>query len=659
MRSTSRHVTFGLLAGLAGIGLSTPALAQTATGSSSDAPVVLNTSLTLGYQAPNGEMPTKRRDGAGVMDTTVAFDRTTGEIFSFFTRSVPWGNGTGLNTGMQAGLVTTQLTSTGLTTPVETDLPNQGNNAQRVFMRPNALLGNDFIAVVFADEDNGRNNNNPQSVIWVYDRKTLKQMNITNAGTIGQKETDPVNLITLSGDNDDQQQCPHSFCSLPDEADGSQSFIMGQQYNNQQARVMKVNLKTDGNGGVQVTVPYIKTIVQNARHNRVQLACPPATGAVSGNYIVATSVEADQQPANIGIRAVLVDVRDGSVAASTRFVDAQPNKNLYTVQPSVQYLNDGMVAIEYQMSASVRNGPGNGNGHSGGVDLSYLATLSVPSPGGQFKVLQTTPRVAPYNRHAEAFGLQYGTDGSSSMAVGVVGGSSTGLAQGLVQIVPINSDGTFDTVPDPLKLYEVSKYSDVAGLPAMTKRDPDQARGFIHAYNGLPNPGYQNPNGFMPEVKTFSIAAVAGYNNPSTDNRESLTFALVPSTWTPTVQTTPGSATPNVPPGPSPTAPVGTPVTNPTGPSAGSGAAPSSGSSTSGTGASSGSTGTSSGSNGASGSTGSSGKPYNPPTYAASSSGCGCTTAGSDKSSGFAGFTLAGLGIALLGLRRRSSKKES
>ncbi len=351
MLSTKRHVTLGLLAGLAGIGASAPSFAQSTTAAP---PVVLNTALTLGYQAPNGEMPTKRRDGAGVMDTTLSFDRATGEIFSFFTNSVPWGGTAGLNTGMQAGLVTAKLTATGLSTPVEKDLPNQGGNGeQRVFMRPNALLGKDFVAVVFADENNGVDDGNPQSVVWVYDR-TGKQLNITNAGDVGQRPTDPVNLISLSGDNDGQQQCPHSFCQLPDEADGSQSWIMGQQYNNQEARVMKVNFKTDGAGGVKVSVPYIRTIVQNARHNRVQLACDPATGMVSGPTIVATSVEADEQPANYGVRAVLVDVTDGSVAASTRVIESQPNNNLYAVQPSVQYISDSVVAIESQMSAAVR-----------------------------------------------------------------------------------------------------------------------------------------------------------------------------------------------------------------------------------------------------------------------------------------------------------------
>jgi MYXO-CTERM domain-containing protein len=651
MFSTKRNLSLGLLAGLAGIGFSTPSLAQTT--STPQATVVLNTSLTLAYQAPNGEMPSKRRDGAGVMDTTVAFDRTTGDIYSFFTRSIAWGNETGapspnVNTGMQAGLIYTKLTSTGLSTPTVNTLTLQGyNGEERVFMRPETLLGKDFVAAVFADENNGVDDGNPQSVVWVYDRATQKQLNITNAGDVGQGPLDPVNLISLSGNNDGQQQCPHSFCQLPDEADGSESWIMGQQYNNQEARVMKVNFKTDGLGGVAVTVPYITTIWQTARHNRVQLACDPTTGRVTSGYIVATTVDADEQPANYGIQAILVDVSNGNAVAHTKIAEADPNNNLWAVQPTAHYLSPTVVAIEYQMAATSQNYNDKGqanNGHTGSPNLSYLTTLSVPAPGGDFAIIQSAPRVAPYNRHAEGFGLQYGPDGSQLAGVGVVGGSATGLAPGLVQIMPINADGTFNAQPDPLKLYQISKYSDVAGLPGATKRDPDQARGFIHTYSGLPNPGYRMASGFMPEVKVFNVSAVAGYNNPSTDNRESLTISLSPAVWDPNVATTPGTATSNVPPGPSPTAPSGTPVTNPTGPSAGSGAAP--------TGNTSGNTGgTSTGGGGIHG-TG-----YGSPT--ASSNGCGCTTAGSDQTSGLAGFAALGLGFAFLGLRRRGSKKES
>jgi MYXO-CTERM domain-containing protein len=183
-----------------------------------------------------------------------------------------------------------------------------------------------------------------------------------------------------------------------------------------------------------------------------------------------------------------------------------------------------------------------------------------------------------------------------------------------------------------MKLYQVSQYSDVANLTAVRKRDPDQGRGFMHNFQGLPNPGYRVPNGFMPEVKTFTVSTSSGVVDPTTDNTDSLTFTLVPATWDPNYNTTPGSATPNVPLGPSPTAPKGTPITNPTGPSTGVGSNP--GNSSSG--------GTKTGYGGLG---------------LGSSSGCGCTTAGSDQSSGLAGFGVLGLGFALLGLRR--NKKES
>jgi MYXO-CTERM domain-containing protein len=266
--------------------------------------------------------------------------------------------------------------------------------------------------------------------------------------------------------------------------------------------------------------------------------------------------------------------------------------------------------------------------------------MNIPTtPGADFTPIDSAIRVAPYERHSEAFGMQYGPANSAVAAVGLVGGSSTGLGTGLVQVLPIDSTGHIGAI-DPMKVYQVSQYSDVAGLAAQTKRDPGQARGFIHGLYGVANPGYQLSNGFMPEVKTFNISAVAGYADPTTDDRESLTFALIPATWDPAYNTTPGTATSNVPPGPSPTAPSGTPVTNPVG-------------------VSSGTTTTGSGNQAGSG-TGSSGSGVHTgygDLGANASSGCGCTTAGSDQTSGLAGLGLMGVGFAFLGLRR--NKKES
>jgi MYXO-CTERM domain-containing protein len=622
MWTKKRHATLGALAGLSALGVAFPAAAQ----SSPQSTIILNTSNTVAYKAPNETNPTyvtKRCSGAGGMDTTVNFDPQSGEVFAFFTMSTPWGGSTGLATGMQAGLLTAKLTSTGLTTPALKTLPLQGYGGEkRVFMRPNTLLGKDFVAVIFADENDGpAADGNPQPVTWIYDRKTLNQLNVTNASSVGQRPTDPINLFTLSGQNDGQQLSPHSWCKLPDEADGSESWIVGLQYNNTEARVMKVNYKTDGAGGVQVTVPYQTVIEGTAQHTRPAFACPPpnatTSGQISGRYIVATTVEADVRPANYGIRAILVDVTNGQKVSSTRVVQPDPANNVWAVQPTLQYVSENVVALQYQATNAPYDRHDNGgnvgdpDNHTGAPNLSYLTTLSVPAPGGEFQVIQSAPRVASYNRHAEAFGLSYGPDGNTSAAVGVVSGASTGLGHGLLQV----------------KLYAVSKYSDVANLVAMTKKDPDQGRGFIHAYYGLPNPGYRQAAGFMPEVKTFSVSAVAGYLDPTTDNRESVTFALVPAVWDPSFNTTPGGPVTNVPPGPSPVAPSGTPVTNPSGSSTGSAGG------------------------GSFGVAGNHPKSSYGSLASDSSAGCACDAAGKGGS-GAGAVGLLGLGLALLGARR-------
>ena len=654
MFKTKRHLSLGILAGIGAIGTSIPAFASAPDSTT----IILNTATTLAFHAPNSTTgkPAIRRDGAGVMDTSITFDRATGDIFTFWTNSVPWGNEPGaapnLDTGMQAAMAFTKLTTTGLGPVTVKMLPNQ-ENAERVFMRPTALLGPSYVAVVFASEDDGPNaDGNPQAVMWVFDRQG-NQLPITNAASNNQGPLDAINLIDLSGQQDGQQQCVHDALALPDEADGSKSWVAGVQRNNQNARLMKINIAVDtAGGGVKVSVPFLQTIVQNAQHDRVKIAVPN-DGVAHNGRIVATSVEADGQPANYGVDAVLFDTVNWKTISKTRVFDSDPNNGLYAVQPSVQYVTDDIVAFEFQVSNAVRNGPkatntigdcDPNNGHCGAPNESNLITMQVPTTAGAaFTKIDSAIRVAPYERHSEGFAMQYGPAGSSVAAVGLVGGSATGYGTGLVQVIPIDATGHIGAL-DPMKVYQVSQYADVAGLAAQTKRNQGQARGFIHGLYGVNNPGYQITTAFMPEVRTFNISAVAGYADPTTDDRESLTISLIPATWDPAYNTTPGSATNNVPPGPSQTAPSGAPITNPVGVSSGTSSGNQVGSGTTGTGGG-GSTGVQKGYGGG-GLLG-----------ANASGGCGCTTAGSDQTSGLAGLGLMGLGFVFLGPRR--NKKES
>jgi hypothetical protein len=423
MFSKKRHATLGILAAIGGLGVAMSASADTPQST-----IILNTSTTLMKEVANGPpgKPVGRITGAGIMDTWLAYDNASGLIASTMTFSSAKPNDN--NSYMQGALALATLDAAkGLVSQSFIELPIlQG---ERPHMRPVIGIGKNFLIDMFASEDNGKNNN-PQAVAWVFDRagKMLTIANTTR-GTAGK----PTNLIELSGLNDNQQYAAHSVCPLPPEPDGSESFIVGVQRNNQQAKVMKVTVKVDAAGAATVTVPYLKTIIQNAQHNRVSLACPH-DGVAHNNQIVATAVESNGNPADKGVRAVLVDTTNGNKIASTLIAASTPNKRIYAVQPTAQYVDDTHVAITYQMATNQGNNGANGHDRNKSENISHVQLLSVASTG--FTTMDNIQRVAPYQRHSEAFAMLYGPDGTP--AIGALGGSSTGMAKALLQVGPVD-----------------------------------------------------------------------------------------------------------------------------------------------------------------------------------------------------------------------------
>ncbi|WP_394820635.1 MYXO-CTERM sorting domain-containing protein [Pendulispora albinea] len=488
-----------------------------------------------------------KQTGAGVMDTSVAAD-ANGNIFMTWTDSVK-PNG---QTGVQGAISIAQLTESGLQVTVPPKaLP--ALNGERTHMRPLAAIGDNFLIDIFASEDNGNNNNNPQAVAWVFDKQG-NMLNISNT-TRGNNKEKPTNLIKLGG-GDDQQYGPHSICPLGKDGNG-ESFLVGVQRNNQNAYVMKVKVEMQNNAA-KVTVPYLTKVVNEAQHSRPQVECEPPGVAVKRRTRVITTVEANNQPADIGVRAVLFDVDTGKAVKSKLIAASAPRQNMYAVQPSVAFVSEDVVAIQWQKSANARRTRVKGNGHTGGENLSMLTTLKVSSGGDAFTKLDEASRVAPYQRHAHAIGSLYG-GGAGTPAVAVMGGSSSGTGPGRVQMIPVDPvTGKISTL-DPYKMYEVSTTSDVANLPARGKRNPqDQGAGFINGIGGLKNPGFGKPNGFMPEVASFTMSAIPGLKDLATatkDSRHSMFLTLVPSTWQEGIKTTPGRATSisDIKNGPSPT----------------------------------------------------------------------------------------------------------
>src|SRR5262249_43075936 len=159
---------------------------------------------------------------------------------------------------------------------------------------------------------------------FVYDKTTLQAVKVLNTNR-GNSLLKPTNLIELSGKNDGQQYGPHSIARV---AGTDNAFFLGVQRNNNDAYVMRVNV-VPGSGGVTLEVPYLEKVIDNARHCRPDVIMDASTPNIG--YL--TSVEANNQPADIGVRALTFDVSTGKVIKSVLVAKSQPGNNKYAVQP--------------------------------------------------------------------------------------------------------------------------------------------------------------------------------------------------------------------------------------------------------------------------------------------------------------------------------------
>jgi hypothetical protein len=501
-----------------------------------------------------------KNTGSGFMDPQIKIDDSPSAVAGYATK-VPLliavtrtsnkvaTAANGDQSYMQGGFGVIELTEKGpqVDTMKYVELPDlQG---ERNFMKPNIVATDKHYVIVAASEETGVGNGNPQVVAYVYTKDTLTP--VTIAGTAAGK---PVNLVALSGKQDNQQYGPHSIARVYD-ASGSpspNSFVMGVQRNNENGYVMRFEVK-ETNGQVSITVPYFNKVVENGTHCRPDVI----TSKTQPGVVYMTSVDANAQPANVGVRALSINATTGQtikseiiaasnpVAAGDRGANGQPAK--YAVQPNIADLNDKFVAVSFQYSEKVRNfnKDANGNGHTGNSNLSMLQLIdkATMKPVGA-----PLSAVAPYARHAAMVTTLWGPEDKLVPAAVSLGGSSTGTGKGLAQIIPFDSTlGAFGN-KDPNKVYELSRYSDVAGLVVRGKRNPNnQARGFIYAVGDVPNPGFgKKTGGFMPEVKSFVASALQGYTDDAglrAAKRQSIWLSLVPASWEKDQPTVPGNAT--------------------------------------------------------------------------------------------------------------------
>ncbi|MBX3226042.1 MAG: hypothetical protein KIT84_29295 [Labilithrix sp.] len=480
-----------------------------------------------------------KNTGAGTMDAAFAWDdvaykadKAKVNLLTMYTRSN--NNPNGNNSYMQGGFAIATLTAKGVVAGPEVNLPNL--NGERTWMRPiGGFLPGNRVLLMAATEDNGINNN-PQPAAFVADATTGQILGIPNNTRGANNLNKPTNLIRnalangVQVQNPNDQRGPHTIQRVSDD-----TFVVGMQYNNQAQEAYSITVAPDN----RIKINWLKRYSNNAQHCRPQVAIAP--GASTG-YI--SSVEANNQPADIGWRLTEFNVATGQAINSKIVVRSDPKNNKYISEPVLSLLGD-KIAVTYGNAARATKGE-NGQGHAGGavvhsavlVDKSTLQAVGTPLFG-----------VGTYARHTSSFVTSYGPKGEPSLAV--ISGSSTGTGGGFIQMFPIKTDGTLGN-KDAAKVYPVSPFSDVASVQAMGKRNPNnQARGFINGLGDVPNPGFTTDaataaGNFMPEVKSFSFSTVTGYSGADAKNlgiKNSIWLSLVPASWQEGITTVPGKPT--------------------------------------------------------------------------------------------------------------------
>lgn len=504
--------------------------------------VVLNTYSKVWVSGDNrGPQKIGKDTGAGLIDAnfgwddqSYATDKSKVNLITTYTRSNDTANNN--NSYMQGGFAVATLTAAGVVPVGEFDLPNLNGN--RTWMRPQAqFISGNRVLLIAASEDNGVNNN-PQPVAFVADATTGKILGIPNNTRGANNLNKPTNLIQqglkdgLTINNPNDQRGPHTMVRTTGD-----TFVLGMQYNNQAVEGFSVTVNPDNS----IKMNWLQRYSNNAQHCRPQVQIDPANPGTG--YIAA--VEANTQPADIGFRVSQFNIATGKPTNSKIVIKSDPNNNKYVSEPVMGIAGDKL-AITFGLSSKARNKGNNDDGHAGGrqvdnavmVDMATLTAVGTPVIG-----------MGQYGRHGSAYVTNYGEAETPTLAV--ISGSSTGTGGGFIQMVPINSDGTFGA-KDAAKVYTVSPFSDVANVQTRGKNNPNnQGRGFINGMGGVPNPGYttdatQAQKNFMPEVKSFSLSAVTGYSGADAMGlglKNSIWMSLVPASWQPGLTTIPGTAT--------------------------------------------------------------------------------------------------------------------
>jgi hypothetical protein len=383
-------------------------------------------------------------------------------------------------------------------------------------------------------------NGNPGNYVVVNFASTMDDPNITNQYVMvldatGKAVTKPLDVGQHDGNNHGAAEM--HFVST--DANGVDHFVGGYLHNNNDSYAFGVDVTVDATGTYTVKKTWENLFTRPANIGR------PTIAITAPDRITACAAKGNNRPPEDGIQCAVIDATNGQTITKQIVAASHPSQKIYMNQPTIAPLGNGLCALGAVMS----DGQGrNNNGHFKGSNTSMAYTIDCNT----LEIKDTQTAVAPFQRHSVLTNTLYGSQGQTF--IGSLGCSSTSAGGAGLQLIGIDSVGKM-TVDKVNNLLPVMWQCDTAWLSYKGLRNPNnQGRDFLHTLGSVPNPGYQNPNGWMPEVSHFAVSLVpAPLDGNAT--RNSVFASFVPIAWDPAVQVIMGTTVDvsQIPPGPSPT----------------------------------------------------------------------------------------------------------
>jgi MYXO-CTERM domain-containing protein len=382
-------------------------------------------------------------------------------------------------------------------------------------------------------------NGNPGNYVVVNFASTLDDPNITNQYVMvldatGKAVTKPLDVGQHDGNNHGAAEM-HFLGS----SNGVDHFVGGYLHNNNDSYAFGVDVTVDAAGAYTVKKTWENLFTRPANIGR------PTIAVTAPDRITACAAKGNNRPPEDGIQCAVINATNGQTIAKQIVAPSKPTQKVYMNQPTIAPLGNGLCALGVVMS----DGQGrNNNGHFKGSNTSMAYTIDCNT----LAIKDTQMAVAPFQRHAVLTNTLYGSQGQTF--VGSLGCSSTSAGGAGLQLIGIDTVGKM-TVDKVNNLLPVMWQCDTAWLSYKGLRNPNnQGRDFLHTVGSVPNPGYQNPNGWMPEVSHFAVSLVpAPFDGNAT--RNSVFASFVPIAWDPAVQVIMGTTldVSQIASGPSPT----------------------------------------------------------------------------------------------------------